>query len=113
MRRPAGSPPSSARSGRSAPDAHSLRGEPAATLPTNPADKTAPIPKSVKFSDPTSVHFSKPIDKVHRTHHQTEGGSGRAAADPVAVVGSALGAGVGREAGSWAFPAFRRSRSRR
>ena len=62
MTRQAGLPRISARSGRSAPDAHSLRGKPAEPLPPNSPEKPVSNPKSVKFSDPISVHFSNPID---------------------------------------------------
>ena len=53
MRRQAGLLRSSARSGRSAPDAHSLRSKPAEPLPPNSSEKTVSDPKSVQFSDPT------------------------------------------------------------
>ena len=52
MRRQAGSPRTSARSGRCAPGAHSLRGKPAEPLPPNSSQETVSIPESVQFSDP-------------------------------------------------------------
>ena len=62
MTRQAGLPRSSVRSGRSAPDAHFVRGKPAEPLHSSPCQAPASDPKSVKFSDPISVHFSNPID---------------------------------------------------
>ena len=62
MRRRARLARNSARSGRSAPDARSLRAKRARGSFQNLSGKPAPNPKSVKFSNPISAHFSKPID---------------------------------------------------
>ena len=51
----------SARFGRSAPDARSLRAKRARGSFQNPSGKPAPNPKSVKFSNPISVHFRGPL----------------------------------------------------
>ena len=67
MRRRARLARNSARFGRSAPDARSLRAKRARGSFQNPSGKPAPNPKSVKFSNPISVHFSKPIDRRNRT----------------------------------------------
>ena len=64
MSRQAGLPRTSARSGRFAPDARSLRGKPAQPLHPSSSEKPVSNPKSVKFSDPISVHFSMPIDRA-------------------------------------------------
>ena len=66
MRRRAGLPRTSTRSGRFAPDARSLRGKPAQHLRPSPREKGASNPESVNFSDPISVHFSNPIDSSLR-----------------------------------------------
>ena len=62
MRCQARLPRNSARSGRSAPDARSFRGNRAPRSCPNPPGKPIPNPKSVNFSDPNSVQFSNPID---------------------------------------------------
>ena len=66
MRRRACWARNSARCGRSAPDARSLRAKRARGSLQNPSQKPAPNPKSVKLSNPISVHFSNPIDSVDR-----------------------------------------------
>ena len=68
MRRRAPLARNSARSGRSAPDARSLRAKRARGSFQKPSGKPAPNPKSIKFSNPISVHFSKPIDTGSRSN---------------------------------------------